>query len=74
MVSSNQGCVHWLSAVTPLDLMTQIAKEWWGLVCSWLIRWMGRLDLRYGLKHFNWILGESTMPRLSSMPLIELPE
>lgn len=40
-------------------------------MCSLLIRWIQRLDLRYGEKRFNWVLGGSTLSRLSSMLLIE---
>lgn len=36
---------HRQSAVTPLDLLTEIALEWRASVCSWLIRWIERLEL-----------------------------
>lgn len=66
MLHPNKALLTSFSAVTQLDLLTQIVKEWWGLVCSWLIRWMGRLHLWYRLKPFNWILEASILPRLNS--------
>lgn len=42
-----------LSAATTLDLMTQIEGERWGLECSGLIRWTGKLDLRCWQKHLS---------------------
>lgn len=36
---------HRQSAVTPLDVLTEIALESRASVCSWLIRWIERLEL-----------------------------
>lgn len=70
LVPSNGGCAYWLSAVTPLDPMTQIAGEWWGLACWWLITWKGEAGSAIPAETLIWILGESALPTRSPITLI----